>query len=202
MGDHVTILAYDGLGDVTAALGAAEQALREAGLVAGQHAPEASLERCGSLTLRPGPKAAQATGYGDQINDMRTNGVRFIAERYFNAYAIGFAEWFDCPACQSRITSEDDGFSDQINALGHGAVAWCDGDDAASAQCTRCKTASSVLKWRMDDPVYLAEMAVEFWNWPFIDPNPAHRAKWWHVDVLALLDAAVGRPAMVSGHKI
>lgn len=202
MGDHVTILAFNGLGDVTPALGAAERALRDAGLVTGQHDPEATLDRGGELALRPGPKAAEATVYGDRINGLLTNGVRFIGERYFNAYAIGFAEWFGCPACMSRTSYDDDGFGEQIDALGYGAVAWSEGDDGATVRCVRCQTGSSVMRWQMDDPVFLAEMAVEFWNWPFIDPDPTRRAEWWHVDVLAMLEGAVGRPAMVSGHKI
>ncbi len=196
------MVAFTGVTDVSGGVAAAEAALREAGLVGGSHDPDAVLAGRGTLILRPGPKAAEATAYGDTLLDMRTNGVAFMAERYFNAYALGFAEGFDCPVCGGTTTDGDDQFGDQMDHIGRAAVEWCDGVNGATAQCVLCDAAPRVTDWTLEDPVFLADIAIEFWNWPHLDPDPVARKQWWHVDVVPMLEDAVGAPARLSGHKI
>ena len=202
MGDRVTMAAFSGVADVPAAVLAAERALREAGLVAGDHDPQAVLVWHQGKVLRPGPKAAEATVYGDHINGLLTNGVALIGERYFDARAVGFAAWFDCPACGQRITEEDDIFRDQMSKVGMAAMHWTKGQDAATAQCLICSEARAIGLWRSDHDFIVADMAVEFWNWPYLDPDATHRAKLWHIDIVPMLEAAAGKPAMFGSHKI
>jgi hypothetical protein len=126
----------------------------------------------------------------------------FIGDRYFNAYALGFADWFTCPDCNRPIGSDDDIFADQMSNLGMAATAWCAGEDDASAQCLSCQATPNVTDWTTSAPVFLADMAVEFWNWPYLDPDAEARRQWWHLDVVAILEQSVGTTAMLSGHKI
>ena len=202
MGDRVTMAAFSGVADAAAAALAAERAFRDAELVAGEHDPQAVLAWRQGTVLRPGPKAAGATAYGDRISSLLTNGVAIIGERYFDAYAVGFASAFDCPACGERITSDDDRFGDQMSQVGMAAMYWTEGQDAAMAECLICSEASAIALWRSDYDFIVADMAVEFWNWPHLDSDATHRAQWWHIDVVPMLEAAVGRPAMLGGHKI
>lgn len=197
MGDGASIVAFVGVDDVPRAIAAAEAALREAGIVGGSHDPEAVLAEHPGLILRPGPNAAAATIHGEHIN-----GVAFIGKRYFNVYALGFAEWFACPSCGETMTQPFDLLHAQVGNLADAAGAWCDGKDGATAQCLLCDATPPVRDWRMEDPVFLADMALEFWHWPYLDPDPVARAKCWHVDVVPILEAAVGAPAMLSGFKI
>ena len=134
---------------------------------------------------------------------METNGVAFAGPDYFNAYAIGFAEWFECPACNQHVADDDyDRFSVQLDALGMGAAHWCEGQRDAKALCVLCIAGSHVLEWRMDAPVFLADAAIEFHGWPNFDPCNRADGTWWKIDVIAPLEQAVGRPAMISGYKI
>lgn len=202
MGDSVTVAAFSGVEDVAQAVRSAEATLREAGLVGGEHDPESVLAWRQGLALRPGPKAAAATRYGDRINTLVTNGVVFIGERYFDPYAVGFAAWFDCPACGQRIMQDDAIFGDQMGEVGMAAAHWTEGKASAMAQCLTCSEARDITLWRSDHDFVVADMAVEFWNWPHLATDAPARAQWWHVDVVAMLEAAAGRPAMLSGHKI
>jgi hypothetical protein len=194
--------AFSGVGDAPGAALAAERVLREADLVMGDHDPEAVLAWRQGKALRPGPKAVQATVYGDRLNTLSTNGVVFIGERYFDAYAVGFAAWFECPACGQRIEQAADAYGDQMSIVGLAAMQWSEGQDDASARCLLCSEPRNITLWRSDHDFIIADMAVEFWNWPDLAPDPVQRAEWWHVDIVAMLEAAVDRPAMLSGHKI
>ena len=202
MSSSCTMAAFLGVADVPAALGRAEVALRDVGLVDGDHDPEAVLAWRDGVVLRPGQAALGATVYGQQLLDLKTNGVAFRGGPYFNAYAVGFAAYFECPSCGQRVTEDQDAYGDQMSAVGMAAAAWCDGDRGASAACQLCGVASVVTEWGLSDPVFLADMAVEFWNWPYLDPDPAARAQWWRVDVVGLLEQAVGGEARLSGYKV
>lgn len=203
MGTGVSLVAFRDVEDVPAALAAAEAALRDIGLVAGEYDPEAVYVAPHGRVLRPAPGVGALTGYGDMLLSMETNGVAFTGPDYFNAYAIGFAEWFDCPACSQRVTEDDyDRFSTQVDALGMSAAHWCEGQRDAKALCVLCDAASHVLEWGMDDPVFLADVAIEFYGWPAFDPLNRADGAWWKIDVITPLEQAVGRPAMISGYKI
>lgn len=193
--------AFCGVGDVSAALGRAEAALRDAGLVEGEHAPEAVLGGRG-LVLRPGPAAVAATRYGARLTGLLTNGVAFRGPGYFNAYAVGFATSCDCPACEARIDAAHPAYSEQMGALGMAGYAFSQGQRETLAMCQLCGAQSPVQDWRLDDPVFVADMAVEFWNWPYLERPRPDGSGWWFVDAAGMLEEAVGRPATVSGYKI
>lgn len=202
MGDYAGIVAFRGVADAAKALDAAEAALREIGLIGGAYDPEAALASRGGRVVRPGPDAAAATLYGDRLSEMLTNGVEFEGPRYFNAYGLGFSDWIECPACGQRTVSGDDAHVDRMSALGMAAVDWCDGHDAESVACPSCRTASPVTDWRMEDPVFLADMALVFWNWPALPEAGKPDGNWWKVDVTGEIERAVGAPAVISGYKV
>ncbi|MEL6952467.1 MAG: hypothetical protein AAFN09_10190 [Pseudomonadota bacterium] len=194
--------AFSGVADVEASLSACEAVLVELGLVAEGYDPEAVLSSGHDRVKRPGPAAAKATAYGDELLALRTNGVSFLGPGYFNAMALGFAEWFASPACGGRVDQSHPRFDEQMSNLGFAAGAWVDGDRGATAQCVICGEAALVTDWGLEDPVFLADMAIEFWNWPYLAEDAEARAEWWHVDVVAALEGAVGRPAALSGYRI
>ncbi|MEL6532413.1 MAG: hypothetical protein AAFQ06_05165 [Pseudomonadota bacterium] len=202
MGDRVTMAAFSGVADVEGSLSACEAVLLEMGLVAEGYDPSAVLSPRHGRVRRPGHAAAKATAYGDRLLELRTDGVSFEGPGYFNARALGFSDWFDCPSCDGRVDQSHPSFTDQISHLGFAAVDWVEGDRDATALCVMCDAATSVPDWRLEDPVFLADMAVAFWNWPFLARDAGALTEWWHVDVVAALEGAVGRPAALSGYKI
>jgi len=205
MGDFVAIAAFIGVPDAEAALAAAEDALRKAGLVAGTYDNSAGLSS-GTRVLRPGPAAASATRYGERLVNSMTNGVEFSGPGYFNVRAVGFADSFVCPACNAQIRRGDDRFEEQLNNVGMAGGCWAEAragrepKESTAAVCVVCGAASSAERWILDDPVFLADIAVEFYNWPYLQ-RPG-RDSWWYIDVIDILERAVGRPAMLSGYKI
>lgn len=202
MGTGVSIVAFCDVADVPKALAAAESALRNIGLVAGGYDPKAAYSPAHGRVLRPAPGAANLTGYGDTLLEMDVNGVAFSGPDYFNAHAIGFAEWFECPVCRDRITDAHSQFGEQVDAIGMAAARWCDGTRDAQAACVMCGVSSEVTLWGMEDPVFLADMAIEFYGWPAFNADARLDGQWWHVDAITPLEQAVGRPARISGYKI
>jgi len=201
MGDRVNLFAFQELADPCAALDAAEQVLRQMDLITGEPDSKSVLGAEGARAYRPGPAAA--TGYGDEIPSHSANGVAFIGPRYFNGFGLGLAEWFFCPACGGRIGDDHAAFHDQMNALGMAAVRWAQGsDEPEMVGCPLCEVPSAVTNWTSDDPVFLADMCVEFWNWPMLAKPGYPDGCRWKIDVTGALERAVGAPVIISGHKI
>lgn len=202
MGDRVTLVAFREVDDVSAALDAAEACLRDLGLVAGDYVPEASLTPSDTRVLRPAQGVGAAIGHADRLLSLLTNGVVFTGPGYFNGYGLGFSDWHACPACKARTTHTHEGFRDQISALGMAAMNHMEGVGDTGVICVLCKASSHVTAWRIEDPVFMADMVMEFWNWPALDVDNRVDGTWWKIDALTPLEQAVGRPATVSGHKI
>jgi len=202
MGDFASIVAFRNVPDIAKGLDAAEAALRDIGLIDGDCAPEAALASRSGRVLRPGPRAVEATGYGAWMLELHVNGVEFNGPGYFNYYGLGFSDWFECPACGQRTVSGDALHGDLMTALGLAATKWMEGEAAEAVACPLCHVATAVTEWRMEDPVFLADMAVVFWNWPAVPEAGKPDGEWWKVDVTGHLQRAVGVPASVSGYKV
>jgi hypothetical protein len=208
MSDSFAIVAFSDLSgaDAVVALKEAEIVLRKYDLVAGEHDPTAILGQAPRV-LRPSRGAVRYNAYLEHTLGLRTNGVAFRGPGYFNIWALGSPDWFECPACDGRIGQDDKAFGDLLNDLGTNGVAFANGEPTRPVTCPHCGIGSDVRKWRLDDPVLVADAAIEFWSWPGLERNatPASKAEGltlWALDLPAILEDVVGRPATLSWVRI
>lgn len=202
MGDYIGLIAFREVDDVPKVLAAAEASLRDLGVVAGAYDPDAMLAPRTSRALRPAPDVAAIVGHPESLLSLRSNGVAFNGPGFFHDYGLGLSTWFECPMCIGRITEDHDRFGDQMNALGMAAMHWATGEGETAVTCGLCHVASNVTQWRIADPVFMADVVVEFCNWPALDPDNRADGTWWKLDIITPLEWDVGRPALVSGYKI
>lgn len=210
MSDAYAIVAFSGdLSDDegASALESAETALRGAGLVVGNDDPEAILGTGAALVLRPGRTIERSHEHISQLMTMLTNGVAFRGPNYFNPWALVNSSWYECPACNEKVSQNSSGHSEVLDGLGNAAASLVEGEQDIAVACPNCNDASDVREWHLEDPVFLADIAFEFWNWPPFErgastESRAQGATLWDVDVLAVLEGAVGRPARQSWVRI
>ncbi|SIO14950.1 hypothetical protein [Vannielia litorea] len=189
MGDRVWYIARPGPTpeDAEARIAGLISAMRDAGLIAGEEAPEAILGPPEGPVYWPGPRAEDGLPEGlGRFTDLDCCGVEFIARPIFNWGPLN-VDAFTAPCCSAELAA-----SEVIDRLGTAAGANRDFSATAIA-CPRCGAASGVNDW-VRGGFLLARCGVGLWNWQVATGvlEPVRR----------LARAAFGPELVEAGYKI
>ena len=168
MGESVWLLGRPGPtpGDAADRMAALEAAMREAGLIAGETAPEAVLSNPRGPVFRPGPAAEAAVPerFGT-LAGLLTNGAEFCAGPVLNWSHLAL-EGLRAPCCGAE--PDEDSFDTFMEQIGPAAGEFDFGKSAVT--CPVCHRPSAVNDWVIGPGFLIAGCGLALWNWPPIDP--------------------------------
>jgi hypothetical protein len=92
------------------------------------------------------------------LNELRTNGVAFVAERTVFHAMMGDELTLKCSCCGKKFP--------QNRAWSIAVDEWYKGSGPGTLSCEHCGAKASITEWQHDPPWAFGYVGVEFWNWP------------------------------------